>query len=185
MELFAFDDDYVRRLREGDRETVDHYVEYFKVPLRAMLRRRGVAVDDREDIIQITHLRVFTELLIGKGIRDSHAFGKWVHTTCTHVAQEFGRKHREMSEIDPEQASKDEGALRELLTKETKAQVRRTLQALAKKEKRDAAILRDLFFRELDKDEICRRHGVEKSYLRVLIHRALKKFRNEWDPDDS
>jgi RNA polymerase sigma-70 factor (ECF subfamily) len=181
MDFFQFDDEYVRRLREGDRETVEHYVDYFKLPLLRMLRRRGISLDDCEDVLQITHLRVIQELWNGKGIRDSHAFGAWVHTICTHVAQELERKRRETVELDPEQASKDEGALRELLLKEKKARVRQALQSLAKKEKRDADILRDLFFRDLDKDEICRNHGVDRDYLRVLIHRALKKFSNEYD----
>ncbi|HEU4888389.1 MAG TPA: sigma-70 family RNA polymerase sigma factor [Thermoanaerobaculia bacterium] len=186
MELFAFDDDYVRRLREGDRETEEHYVRYFKLPLTLMLRRRGVPSDEREDIIQITHLRVINELRYGKGIRDGHAFGGWVHAICTHVAQELERKRRETVEVPEELASKDEGALRQLLTKETEARVRRALQSLATKEKRDADILRELFFQDRPKDEICRRHGVDRGYLRVLVHRALKKFRDEYDhPDDS
>lgn len=186
MELFAFDDDYVRRLREGDRETAEHYVGYFKLLLTLLLQRRRVPVEDREDIIQITHLRVLNELRNGKGIRDGHAFGGWVHTICTHVAQEFERKRRETVEIDEELESKDESALRQLLTKETKVRVRRALQSLAGKEKRDAQILRELFFEDWDKDEICRKHGVDRAYLRVLVHRALKKFRDEYDhPDDS
>jgi RNA polymerase sigma-70 factor (ECF subfamily) len=186
MDFFQFDDDYVRRLREGDRETVERYVDYFKLPLTRMLRRRGISIDDCEDVLQITHLRVINELWNGKGIRDSHAFGGWVHTICTHVAQELERKRRETVELDPNQESKDEGALRQLLLKETKARVRRALRSLAEENKRDVDILRDLFFKELDKDEICRRHQIDRDYLRVLVHRALKKCRDEYDNlDDS
>lgn len=181
MELFAFDDDYVRRLREGDRVTEEHYVQYFKLPLTLKLRRRRLSPDDIDDIIQITHLRVFDKLRNGTGIRDGHAFGGWVHTICTHVAQEYERKRRETVELNEDWPSGDYSALRELLDKETEARVRRALRALAREDARGADILRDLYLEDLDKDEICRKYGVDRNYLRVLLYRALKKFREEYD----
>jgi len=185
MDFFAFDDEYVRRLRDGHPETVEHYFDYFKELLKAKLRRRGLPPSDIEDIIQTTHFRVFDQLLRGEGIRDGHAFGGWVNTTCTHVAQEHERKRHETVELDVELPSHDEDSLRELIRKETKLRVRRALLSLAKENKRDADILRDLYIKDLEKDEICRKHGVDRNYLRVLLHRALKKFRDEYDPDDS
>jgi RNA polymerase sigma-70 factor, ECF subfamily len=181
MDLFAFDDDYVRRLREGDRETEEHYERYFKPFLTLRLRRRRVPHSDIEEIIQTTHLRVFKELRTGGGIRDGHAFGGWVLTTCTHIAQEIERKRRETVEVDENDFESGDDALRELITNETKAFVRRVLQSLAEEDKRDADILRDLYFKEHDKDEICRKFGVDRAYLRVLVHRALKKFREEYE----
>jgi RNA polymerase sigma-70 factor (ECF subfamily) len=181
MELFAFDDDYVRRLREGDRVTEEHYVQYFKLPLTLKLRRRRLSQDDIDDIIQITHLRVFDKLRNGKGIRDGHAFGGWVHTICTHVAQEHERKRRETVPVDDQRASEEVDALRALITRETTARVRRVLRALAEEDPRAANILRDLYLEELIKDEICRKHGVDRDYLRVLLYRASKKFRDEYD----
>jgi RNA polymerase sigma factor (sigma-70 family) len=186
MDLFAFDDEYVRRLRDGDPETVEHYLHYFKLPLTHKLRRRrALQIDDIKDIIQSTHLKVFQQLHSKDGIRDSHAFGALVHTTCTHVAQEFERKHRQTFELKDEFESRDEDALRELITKETNRRVRFALLSLAKEDKRDADILSDLYFKDLDKDEICRSYGVDRNYLRVLLHRALKKFRDEYNPDQS
>jgi len=187
MDLFSFDDAYIRRLRDGDPATVGHYVEYFKVPLKMKLRRRGMRPEDIEDVIQTTHLKVFQQLHSAGGVRDSHAFGAMVHTTCTHAAQEFERKRRETVELEPDDNfdSGDEDVLRKLIRKETRLRVRRVLQSMAKEDKRDADILTDLFISELDKDAICRKHGVGRDYLRVLVHRALKKFEDEYDPDDS
>lgn len=182
MDFFAFDDEYVRRLREGDRWTEEHYVHYFKPLLTVRLLRRGTPSSEIPDIIQTTHLRVFNELRNGKGIRDGHAFGGWVLTVCTHVAQEMERKRHETVEIvDDQFQSEEDDALRELITKETIARVRRTLQSLGKKDKRDADILREVYLKERDKDQICRKHGVDRAYLRVLVHRAIKKFRDEYD----
>jgi RNA polymerase sigma-70 factor (ECF subfamily) len=43
---------------------------------------------------------------------------------------------------------------------------------------RDRTILRAIFFEEQPKEEVCRRFGITRDYLRVLIHRAKEKFRS-------
>jgi RNA polymerase sigma-70 factor (ECF subfamily) len=34
-----------------------------------------------------------------------------------------------------------------------------------------------MFLDELDKDQVCREFGVDRDYLRVLLHRAKMQFR--------
>lgn len=177
MDFFAFDDDYVRRLREGDRPTEEHYEHYFRLFLSRTLRRRRMPPGEIDDVIQTTHLRVYQELRTGEGIRDGHAFGGYVHKTCIHVAQEAERKRRVTVEIDNEWPSDDADALREFITRESSRRVRDTLRELEAEHPRDGAILRELFIEERDKAEICARYGVDREYLRVLVFRALRKFR--------
>ena len=47
---------------------------------------------------------------------------------------------------------------------------------------RDQALLRAIFFEEQPKDEVCRRFGITRDYLRVVIHRAKEKFRSLLGP---
>jgi RNA polymerase sigma-70 factor, ECF subfamily len=175
MEFFTFDDDYVRRLREGDRVTEEHYEQYFKLFLTMKLLRRHVPVDEIGDIIQDVHLRVYAGLRGENGIRDGSRFGAYVNSICNFIVLERNRRPDRHEEIDEVDAGVD--LLRELETKETKERVQRTLRSLGK---RDEQILRDLFIDELDKDEICGKHGVDRNYLRVLVHRALEKFREKY-----
>jgi RNA polymerase sigma factor (sigma-70 family) len=183
MDLFAFDDDYVRRLREGDRWTVEHYLEYFRLFLTAKLRKRGVPSGDVGDLIQETHARVFNELRGDQGIRDGHRFGAYVSSVCNHVLQEYWRlRVRETEELKDVFPSPD-NPFEDSSNKETVARVERTLRRLAKENQRDADLLRDFFLRELDKDAICLKYDVDRNYLRVLVHRALKKFRELYDKD--
>jgi RNA polymerase sigma-70 factor (ECF subfamily) len=184
MDLFAFDDDYVRRLREGDRWTEEHYVNYF-TPLLTSKLRGNVSPNDIEDVIQDTLMRVLNELKNGKGIRDGHAFGAYVLRFCNNIKHEHLRGNRPTVELKDVYRSEDD-ALRDLITKEKIKRVRLTLLWLAKGNKRDAAILRDLFFNDCEKDAVCQKYGVDRDYLRVLVHRALKKFREKYGgPDDS
>jgi RNA polymerase sigma-70 factor (ECF subfamily) len=43
--------------------------------------------------------------------------------------------------------------------------------------RRDRDLLRAIFFEEKDKDSVCREMGVDREYLRVLVHRAKDKFK--------
>lgn len=42
---------------------------------------------------------------------------------------------------------------------------------------RDRDLLRAVFLEERDKDAVCRDIGVNRDYLRVLLHRAKDKFK--------
>jgi RNA polymerase sigma-70 factor (ECF subfamily) len=42
---------------------------------------------------------------------------------------------------------------------------------------KDRRLLREVFLEEKDKDEVCRSFGVDRNYLRVLVHRAKQNFR--------
>jgi RNA polymerase sigma-70 factor (ECF subfamily) len=61
-----------------------------------------------------------------------------------------------------------------LVTKQSAEQVRRILTGIPK---RDRDLLRAIFLEEKDKDAVCQEMGVDREYLRVLIHRAKDKFK--------
>jgi RNA polymerase sigma-70 factor (ECF subfamily) len=69
-----------------------------------------------------------------------------------------------------------------LVTEETARRVRRILDELPQK---DRNILRSLFFDEKEKDTICLEFGIERDYLRVLVHRAKDKFRVLYEKDQN
>jgi RNA polymerase sigma-70 factor, ECF subfamily len=176
MELFAFDDDYVRRLRQRDRDTEVHFEAYFRDLLLIKLRRRLAAADAIEDVRQEVFARVFARL---DDLRDGRKLGAFVNSICNHVLMERYREDARASRGDaaPAEIDESENIERELVEEETRARVRRVLGRMAQ---RDADILRALFLEELSKDEVCRRFGVDRGYLRVLLHRAKDKFRSEF-----
>lgn len=175
MELFAFDDEYVRRLRQGDREIEEHFEAYFRELLLIKLRRRLARPDAIEDVRQEVLLRVVAKL---DDLRDGRKLGAFVNSFCEHVLRERYRDDAKALRTDhvPEPAPSPD-IEHELVEEETRARVRRVLDRLPE---RDAEILRALFIRERNKDEICREFGVDRRYLRVLLHRAKEKFRAEF-----
>jgi RNA polymerase sigma-70 factor (ECF subfamily) len=182
VELFAFTREYVERLREGDPSTELHFVTYFDQLLRIKLRARMLASETVEDLRQETYIRVLVTLR-KDGIRQPERFGAFVNSTCNYVLQEFYRASSRTSPWDdsylemPDHAVNVEGLL---VTKQMKDRVREVIEELPKK---DRDLLRAFFLEEKDKDEVCRQFGVERDYLRVLLHRAKDKFRVLYEKD--
>ena len=182
MELFAFTREYVERLREGDPSTEQHFVAYFDQLLRIKLRARMLASETVEDLRQETYIRVLVTLR-KDGIRQPERFGAFVNSTCNYVLQEFYRASSRTSPWDdsylemPDRAVNVEGLL---VTRQMKDRVRQVIEELPKK---DRDLIRAFFLEEKDKDEVCRQFGVDRDYLRVLLHRAKDKFRVLYEKD--
>jgi RNA polymerase sigma-70 factor (ECF subfamily) len=196
MDFFPFDDEYVRRLRDGDRLTEDHFYSYFEPILRLKLRGRLPSAEAAEDARQETYVRVLKKLRAPGGgeIRNGHAFGKFVLTVCNNIVFEIyrGDKHNEpLDEEIIERVASLENSEDELIKEETHDSVRRVVSTM---DRRDRNILEAIFFKETPKASICEEFGVDEGYLRVLLHRAKQKFRNAWtkeqrrrphDPDET
>jgi RNA polymerase sigma-70 factor (ECF subfamily) len=178
VQLYSFDDDYVRRLREGDPWTEDHFHRYFEELLLIKLRSRLPSMQAIEDVRQDVFVVVLRTLRSPEGLRDGRKLGAFVNSVCNNILFEWYRRKERGEELTPEHGEVADAAIsaeEALVTGETKAQVQRTLELLDEK---DAKLLRSVFFEERDKNEICREYGVDLNYLRVLLHRAKGKFRS-------
>jgi RNA polymerase sigma-70 factor (ECF subfamily) len=176
MELFAFDDVYVRRLREHDREVEEHFHKYFRALLFAKLRHRLTSIDAIEDVIQEVFERVYARL---EELRDGRKLGAFVLAVSNHVTQEWYRREARSEPLEDahESIAGKTNIEAEFFTAESAARVRRVMERLGE---RDAAILRAIFLDEGDKEEVCRKFGVDRTYLRVLLHRAKDRFKAEY-----
>jgi RNA polymerase sigma-70 factor (ECF subfamily) len=179
VEFYQFTREYLDRLRARDPATVDHFCAYFEPLLRMLLRARRVAPDLVDDLVQDTFRRVF-EKLQNAAIREPNCFGSFVNSICKNALREKSREGLRNDPIEDahyELPDKVPSALALLEAKEIKELVRSILK---KMDKKDSQMLRDLYFLDKDKDEICRERGVDREYLRVLHHRAKIRFRKEY-----
>jgi RNA polymerase sigma-70 factor (ECF subfamily) len=182
MELHAFDNAYLMRLRASDGAVGQHFASYFRRLLVIKLRARRLEPSVIDDICQETFLRVLAAVRRDRGdedgIRRVECLGAFVNSVCNHVLQEEYRQSVRSGSLEaadvpeiPDQAIDPDGLLVSLETSET---VRRVLAQLPEK---DRALLRAIFLEEKDKDDVCREFGVDREYLRVLLHRAKARFR--------
>lgn len=179
MQFQKFDEAYIENLRKGDARTEEHFVSYFSELIHLKLRSRLSSRDAIEDVRQETFARVFVLLRGKEGIRNASALGALVNSICNHVLLEYYRSHskseamEDSSEIDV--PSEDIGVLGEMLSKSTQKTVREILDKLTE---RDRQLLKNVFLDERDKDEVCAEFGVDREYLRVLLHRAKLSFKS-------
>jgi len=177
LELFPFDKLYVDRLRDGDSSTEQHFASYFGQILGIMLRARYLSPERIDDVRQETLVRVIATLRREGGIRQPERFGAFVNSVCKNVLREQSRDWQRTQPIQQDQLEPPDKVVdleRVLISHETKDKVR---EILAEMKQRDRDLLRAIFLEEKGKDEICKDFGVDREYLRVLLHRAKERFR--------
>lgn len=181
MEFFEFNEEYLALLRAGDPATCSHFFAYFDRLLRMLLRARGLPPDRVDDLIQETFLRVLSKVQREGAIREPDHFGSYVNSICKNAARETERSGKRADPLEDshcEIPDKVPSAQADLEKREMKEKVRKVLLGMPQK---DRDLLRELFFLEKDKDEICRERGVDREYLRVLVHRAKTRFRVDFE----
>ncbi len=179
MTRYEFDATYLQQLTAGDPEVERHFTEYFNALLVAKLRSRLRSPTLVEDAKQETFLRVLTTLRTKGGLTSPGGLGAFVNSVCNNVLFELYRSESKLSlvldeEDAPEPAALDTSVESNLLSREDRARVRQALDTLPAK---DRTLLRWLFFDERDKDDICEELGVDREYLRVLVHRAKARVK--------
>jgi RNA polymerase sigma-70 factor (ECF subfamily) len=177
LELFPFDAGYVRRLTEGDADTERHFVCYFSPLLLIKLKQRLRSREQLEDLRQEVFLRVFRSLRQGTGLQRPECLGAYVHSICNNVVLEYLRRKSNREhwyERIEEQCDPGAYGERELVTEERDRQVRSLINGMRSK---DRLLICAIFLDERDKDEVCREQDVGRAYLRVLLYRAKKRFR--------
>lgn len=177
MQFHEFNQVYLERLCSGDFRTESHFVAYFSELIQLKLRSRVKSPQAIEDLRQETFARVFATLR-SQGIRQPERLGAFVNSVCNNVLLEH---YRSASRENP--AEEEEGAnipdpsldvVAILSHKEMEQKVRQVLDELSE---RDRRLLREIFLEERDKDAVCRDFGVDRDYLRVLLHRAKQAFK--------
>ena len=176
MERQTFDQEYVRRLVDGDAETEAHFTGYFSQLLNLKLRARLRSWQALEDVRQETFLRVFRTLRTGE-IQQPERLGAFVNSVCNNVLFESfrsGKRASQLPEEGIEVADESPGPDAEFLSEERRRHVQRLLAELPDK---DRELLRAVFLHDEDKDSVCRRFDISREYLRVLVHRAKARLR--------
>jgi RNA polymerase sigma-70 factor, ECF subfamily len=176
LQFHDFDESYLERLRAGDFRTQEHFSAYFGSLIQIKLRSRLKSPEAMEDIRQETFTRFFSALRDGR-ILQPKRLGPYVNSICNNVLLEHYRassRNIPMEEEAYDQIHAKADLLAFLTARDNEKNVRNVLDQLPE---RDRRLLKEVFLEERDKDEVCRDFGVDREYLRVLLHRAKKSFK--------
>lgn len=181
MQLYSFNAGYVESLCAGDPSAQEHFACYFTELLQLKLRSRLQSPQAIEDVRQETLARVLTVLRKDGGLHQPERLGAFVNQVCNHVLSEHYRAAGGCEFLDakqcPEPVSMDADALETAAAGQIKDKVREILLGLSPQ---DRLLLKAVFLDERDRDEVCREFGVDRDYLRVLLHRAKQEFKAEY-----
>lgn len=181
LQFCSFDATYIESLCAGDRPTQEHFVGYFTALLHLKLRSRLHSPQAAEDVRQETFARVLKALCKPGTIRQPERLGAFVNTVCNNVLFEHYRASSRSQSLDeegqPELPETGADALDIAAGKQMKVKVREILQKMPL---RDRRLLQAIFLEERDRDDVCREFGVDREYLRVLLHRAKQEFKVEY-----
>ena len=187
MFRFNFDANYLRLLTDGDAETEQHFLTYFGRLLVIKLRQRRRSQQEILDARQETLMRVLVAVRQKRAVEHPERLGAFVNSVCNNVLLEMGRAARRTVPLDestgdgPQHIAPDNPEM-SLVSAERQAHVRAALDQLPE---RDRRLLRQVFLDEHDKDTVCKDFGVDRQYLRVLLHRAKARFREVYEREHS
>jgi len=178
LQFHAFDESYLERLCSGDFRTESHFVDYFSELIQLKLRSRVNSTHAIEDLRQETFARVFTALRSEGRVKKPERLGAFVNSVCNHVLLEYYRatSRQNLSE-DEESADIPDPSLDVVSILSHKEMEQKVRQVLDQLPERDRRLLREVFLEERDKDAICQDFGVDRDYLRVLLHRSKQAFK--------
>jgi RNA polymerase sigma-70 factor (ECF subfamily) len=180
VQFHAFDSVYLEQLRAGDYRTQEHFVSYFSELIRLKLGKRLHSRPEIEDARQETFTRVLSALRRDDGVRQPERLGAFVNSVCNNVLLEHYRSASQEAPGAEEEAAANIpdpalSAVDIIANREIQRKVRHILDELPEKDRR---LIKEVFLDERDKDEVCRDLGVDREYLRVLLHRAKKSFKS-------
>lgn len=179
MQFEPLSEEYVRKLSASDEDVTRHFVSYFGNLLTIKLRAKRLPASAVDEIRQETFSRVLAAVR-REGIRDGRKLGAFLNTTCNHVISEYFRQTGRYAPLEDshfERATGGVDAETRMVSLEREQRVHEALRTLAE---RDRYLLTALFFEEKDKDAVCEEFGVDRGYLRVLLHRAKEAFRGRY-----
>jgi RNA polymerase sigma-70 factor, ECF subfamily len=177
LPYFLFDDNYLRALQNRDPEVENHLIASFSKAIQAKLQTHLRWPDLVQDARQETFLRILTYFRAGKTLENPASLPGFVHAVCHNVALELLRshiRHEQIAENAPEPLDASASPEDQVVTSERKQIVRKLLGELPAK---DRELLRRVLLDEEDKNAVSKEFGVDRNYLRVLLHRARLKFK--------
>ena len=178
MKFRDFDAGYIEKLRAGDAATQEHFVGYFTDLLHLKLRPRLRSPQAIEDVRQETFARVLKSLKKDNTLRQPERLGSFVNSVCNNVLSEHYRSANRVKPLDAEIFTDGPAGGSDVLEMIVTEELRKKVHAiLIKMPVRDRDLLKAVFLDEKDREEVCRRLGVDREYLRVLLFRARQEFK--------
>jgi RNA polymerase sigma-70 factor (ECF subfamily) len=175
--------------RNGDRRAFSELVDLYKDKIYHLAYRMLHNVQEAEDVVQETFLRVYTNL---NRYDETQKFSTWIYRIGTNLCIDRLRKRKASYSLDAEVndsegsdwysmlASNDRTPEGELLLSETQEQVRRAIDSLPEKYK-SAVILR--YLHDMSLQEISEVLDMPVTTVKTRVHRGREYLRERLEKE--
>lgn len=170
--------DLPARIASGDQLAERQFVLRFEQGIRVLVRRHCRPGDPMvDDLVQDVLEQILRKLRAAE-LRDADALPAYVRSTVVFMtAAEYRRRARKLevqpsNEIDELPSSEDVADLFDSV--QLRDVIRQLLAELPMA--RDREVLDAFYLRELDKDEVCARLGIDEPHFHRVISRARQRF---------
>jgi RNA polymerase sigma factor (sigma-70 family) len=178
-----FDDDYLARLRNNDEDTAKHFEKYFRSKVRSMLYGKFYRQRE-EDLIDEVMAAVIANIMAGQP-RDAGLLTAYVRGVCANfIIKEIKVIHPRYERVDLDlDRISGEGRTPEEITR-AKEKAKAVWTVLGALRLRDRNVLIDLFYYELDRDEVCKKYGRTRDQVKMILYHARRRFQDGWGDRD-
>ena len=166
-----FDQDYLRRLKAGDKDIEEHFFAYFGALLRIRLRSRLGSNEQIESVRNKILSRVLENLRSVPAIDYAGQLTLFVSKVCRDVLREHHSPGNPPSL--PATILSKPGSRNDLEEASTRKLVRQIMHGFCDKEQQ---LLRAVLVNKRRTDEVCKELELGPDHLPLLLFRAKKRF---------
>lgn len=174
-----FDTQYLNRLRDRDPDTLGHFCEFFYLPLRNHIRHKFPR-DSGDDLVQDVFVAALKRIDAGEPQEPAKLPGYVFGISNRLILQGYrASRQDESADVDPALLPdiRDKADV-QIIKALDQLMVRRLVLKLSSK---DRDVITRVFFLQQDRAAAAREMGISQAHLRLLLCRALKRFRCEWN----
>jgi RNA polymerase sigma factor (sigma-70 family) len=173
-----FDEAYLARLRNNDEDTARHFQRHFRKVVGNMLF--GKFYRQREEDLADDVMAAAIEKIMAGEPRDAAYLPAYVRKICTNfIRREIDRgPKRDWAALDPEKMAGNGKTPEEAAR--AKEMAKAVWEVLAALRFRYRNLLIDIFYYELDRDEVRRKYGKTPEQMRLILFHARRRFQKEW-----
>ena len=174
---YTFDAEYLARLRGRDPDTLAHFHNFFKLPVRNKIRQR-CRWEDADDLVQDVFVAALKRIDAGEPA-DPAKLPVYILGICKRTLLRYWDNPRK-NDVDIETVALTDARETADVRLDDELQARRLRELVSKLPPKYRDAVERVHFQEQSRADIASENGVNRSTLRLHLCRALKRLRKEW-----
>jgi len=179
VRTIQFDEAYLARLRKGDDFTARHFDRHFRRLVKMQLWGR-FRPDQIGDMVDDVMAAVIEKVMAGEP-KEAACLPGYVRGICANLQKREIRSHAKYQVVDLDLdrlTCNAESPEEKALDEEKASAVWKVLERLRVRQRN---VLLDLHYHGMERDEACKKYGVTRDQLKLILFHARQKFQREWN----